>query len=82
MGLSRELKDDSNERLARRRSDCGDDLDPRLIHRLEPLGLLLGILVALARGDLIPAPPVSLQRSNSLLLKKAWKEDWHDAALD
>jgi hypothetical protein len=36
MGLSRELKDESNERLARRRSDSGDDLDPRLIHRLEP----------------------------------------------
>ena len=27
------------------RSDSGDDLDPSLVHRLEPLGLLLGILV-------------------------------------
>lgn len=54
MGLSRELEDKSNERLARRRSDSGDDLDPRLIHRLEPLGLLPGILLTLARGDLIP----------------------------
>ncbi len=34
--------------------NSGDDLDPRLIHRLEPLGLLLGILLTLARGDLIP----------------------------
>jgi hypothetical protein len=33
---------------------------------LEPLGLLLGILVTLARGDLIPAHPASVQRSNSL----------------
>jgi hypothetical protein len=27
------------------RSDSGDDLDPRLVHRLEPLNLLLRILV-------------------------------------
>ena len=27
------------------RSDPGDDLDPSLMHRLEPLSLLLGILV-------------------------------------
>ena len=34
------------ERAASRtRSDSGDDLDPSLVHRLEPLSLLLGILV-------------------------------------
>ena len=34
------------ERAASRtRSDSGDDLDPSLVHRLEPLGLLLGVLV-------------------------------------
>jgi hypothetical protein len=27
------------------RSDSGDDLDPRLVHRLQALRLLLGILV-------------------------------------
>jgi hypothetical protein len=27
------------------RSDSRDDLDPSLVHRLEPLSLLLGILV-------------------------------------
>ena len=27
------------------RSDSGDDLDPRRVHRLEPLSLLPGILV-------------------------------------
>ena len=44
--VSRELKDKSNERLARPRcSDPGDDLDPSLVHRLEALSLLLGILV-------------------------------------
>ena len=50
MGVSRESMDKSNERpdkrLARRcSSDPGDDLDPSLVYRLEPLSLLLGILV-------------------------------------
>ena len=27
------------------RSDPGDDLDPSLVHRLEPFSLLLGVLV-------------------------------------
>ena len=33
------------ENLLIARSDPGNDLDPSLVHRLEPLSLLLGILV-------------------------------------
>ena len=35
----------SSERLSLTCSDSGDDLDPGLVHRLEPLNLLLRILV-------------------------------------
>ena len=55
------------ENLLIARSDPGNDLDPSLVHRLEPLSLLLGILVwdgadgvaalALAVGGL-PQEPV------------------------
>ena len=60
--VSRELKDKSNERLdkrlARRRcSDSGDDLDPRLVHRLEPPSLLLRILVR-DGADEVVAPAI------------------------
>src|SRR5215217_9088657 len=55
MGLSRELKDKSNERLARRRcSDPGDDLDPSLVHRLESLSLLLRISVRDSADEVLP----------------------------
>ena len=39
-------------------SDSGDDLDPGLVHRLEPLSLLLGILVW-DGADEVVAPAVS-----------------------
>ena len=51
------------ENLLIARSDPGNDLDPSLVHRLEPLSLLLGILVsdgvaalALAVGGLHQEP--------------------------
>jgi hypothetical protein len=36
------------------RSDSGDDLDPSLVHRLEPLSLLLGILVWDSADEVVP----------------------------
>ena len=47
-------------------SDSGDDLDPRLVHRLEPLSLFLGILVRdSADGVVAPAVLVDLVRMRS-----------------
>jgi hypothetical protein len=43
--VSRELNDKSMSDGSPRCSDPWDDLDPSLVHRLEPLSLLLGILV-------------------------------------
>jgi hypothetical protein len=39
------LRENLFENLLIARSDPGNDLDPSLVHRLEPLSLLLGILV-------------------------------------
>jgi hypothetical protein len=36
------------------RSDSGDDLDPSLVHRLEPLSLLLRILVWDGADEVVP----------------------------
>ena len=44
-------------------SDPGDDLDPRLVHRLEPLSLLLAILVWDGADEIVtPAVLVDLVR--------------------
>ena len=44
-------------------SDSGDDLDPSLVHRLEPLSLLLGILVRDGADEVVaPAVLVDLAR--------------------
>lgn len=45
-----------SDRLAAR-SDSGDDLDPSLVHLLEPLSLLLGIFVR-DGADEVVAPAV------------------------
>ena len=52
------------ERTARCRcSDSGDDLDPSLVHRLEPLSLLLRILVWDGADEVVaPAVLVDLAR--------------------
>ena len=48
------------------RSDPGDDLDPRLVHRLEPLSLLLGILVRDRTDEVVtPAALIDLARCRS-----------------
>ena len=53
-------------------SDPGDDLDPSLVHRLEPLSLLLGILVwdgadeVVAPAVLVDLARVSLARVDQL----------------
>jgi hypothetical protein len=62
--VSRELNDKSmSEWLAARCSDSGDDLDPRLMHRHEPLGLPLGILVWDGAEEIVaPAVLVDLAR--------------------
>ena len=45
------------------RSDPGDDLDPSLVHRLEPLSLLLRILVWDGADEVVaPAVLVDLAR--------------------
>ena len=49
------------ENLLIARSDPGNDLDPSLVHRLEPLSLLPGILVSdRANGVVAPAGLVDL----------------------
>jgi hypothetical protein len=45
------------------RSDPGNDLDPSLVHRREPLSLLLGILVRDSADEVVtPAVLVDLAR--------------------
>jgi len=51
------------ENLLIARSDPGNDLDPSLVHRLEPLGLLLGVLVWDGADEVVaPAVLVDLAR--------------------
>jgi hypothetical protein len=61
------------ERLARRRcSDLGDDLDPRLVHLLQPLRFHLGILVWDSADEVVtPAVLVDLARVSLGALVKA-----------
>jgi hypothetical protein len=41
-------------------SDSGDDLDPSLVYRLEPLSLLLGILVWDGADGVVRLPSLSI----------------------
>jgi hypothetical protein len=50
------------------RSDSGDDLDPSLVHRLEPLSLLLGILVWDGADGVVTPAVAGTARSHSVVL--------------
>ena len=53
----------SERAASRTRSDSGDDLDPSLVHRLEPLSLSLRILVWDGADEVVaPAVLVDLAR--------------------